>query len=225
MEVGTQVGGIVQELYADFNSIVKKGQVIARLDPTMLQTKIEQQRANVVRSEADLDRLKVALADSAETRRAKALFDKSCCPGPTRDGGHERAVGGSAAQVGRGGDRPGQVAAEQGRSRPGPHGHHRADRRHRHLARGRTGQTVNAGMSAPTLFVLAADLTKMQVDANIDESEVGRMRPGQARDVPGRCVPNETFTGTVQQVRLQPTTVQNVVTYQTVINVPNRSSS
>ena len=81
MQVGTQVGGIVQELYADFNSIVKKGQVIARLDPTMLETQIEQQRANVTRSEADLDRLKVALADAQQKLdRSKALFEKNLLP-------------------------------------------------------------------------------------------------------------------------------------------------
>jgi HlyD family secretion protein len=83
------------------------------------------------------------------------------------------------------------------------------------------GQTVNAGMSAPTLFVLAADLTKMQVNANIDEADVGRMRPGQAVTFRVDAYPTETFTGSVEQVRLQPTTVQNVVTYQTVIQVPN----
>jgi Barrel-sandwich domain of CusB or HlyD membrane-fusion len=76
-------------------------------------------------------------------------------------------------------------------------------------------------MSAPTLYVLAADLTKMQVNANIDEADVGRMRPGQVVTFRVDAFPNETFTGAVEQVRLQPTTVQNVVTYQTVINVPN----
>src|SRR5215213_1298206 len=81
VQVGTQVGGIIQELYADFNSIVKKGQVIARLDPTLLQTNIEQQRANVTRSEADLDRLKVGLADSQQKLdRSKALFEKNLLP-------------------------------------------------------------------------------------------------------------------------------------------------
>src|SRR6185295_13281617 len=81
VQVGTQVGGIVQELYADFNDIVKKGQVIARLDPSLLQTQIEQQRANVVRSQADLDRLKVGLADAKQKlERAKALFDKQLLP-------------------------------------------------------------------------------------------------------------------------------------------------
>jgi hypothetical protein len=83
------------------------------------------------------------------------------------------------------------------------------------------GQTVAASMSAPTLFILAADLTKMQVLANIDESEVGRMRPGQPVTFRVDAYPAQVFTGTVEQVRLQPSTVQNVVTYQTVIAVPN----
>src|SRR5215208_6566008 len=81
VQVGTQVGGIVQELYADFNDIVKKGQVIARLDPTILDTQIEQQRANVTRSEADLERLKVTLADAKQKlERAQALSEKNLLP-------------------------------------------------------------------------------------------------------------------------------------------------
>ena len=83
------------------------------------------------------------------------------------------------------------------------------------------GQTVAASMSAPTLFVLAADLTKMQVLASLDESDVGRIRPGQAVRFRVDAFPTDEFTGSVTQVRLQPTTVQNVVTYQTVIDVPN----
>ena len=83
------------------------------------------------------------------------------------------------------------------------------------------GQTVAASMSAPTLYILAADLTKMQVLANIDEADVGRMRPGQAVTFRVDAFPTETFTGAVEQVRLQPTVVQNVVTYSTVIAVPN----
>src|SRR3954451_17854080 len=81
VEGGTQVGGIVQELYADFNSIVHKGQVIARLDPTILDTQIEQQRANVIRSQADLERLKVSLADAQQKlTRARALAEKNLLP-------------------------------------------------------------------------------------------------------------------------------------------------
>ena len=81
VDVGTQVSGTVQELYADFNQIVHKGQVIARLDPSLIQTQIEQQEANVTRSDADLERLKVGLADAKQKYdRAKAMFDKNLIP-------------------------------------------------------------------------------------------------------------------------------------------------
>ncbi len=83
------------------------------------------------------------------------------------------------------------------------------------------GQTVAASMQAPTLFVLAADLTKMQVVANLDESDVGRIRPSQVVTFRVDAYPNETFRGTVSQVRLNPIVQQNVVTYATVIDVPN----
>ena len=224
VQVGTQVGGIIQELYADFNSIVKKGQVIARLDPTLLQTNIEQQRANVTRSEADLDRLKVALADAQQKLdRSKALFAKSLLPQSDLDTAQVN-VQSAQAQI-----KSAEAALVQAKSQLNS-----AEVNLAHtvitapidgivISRAvELGQTVNAGMSAPTLYVLAADLTKMQVNANIDEADVGRMRPGQAVTFRVDAFPNDTFTGSVEQVRLQPTTVQNVVTYQTVIAVPNQ---
>ncbi len=223
VEVGTQVGGIVQELYADFNDIVKKGQVIARIDATMLETQIEQQRANVIRSEADLERLKVSLADSKQKLvRAKALTDKNLLPRTELETA-DVTVRSAEAQI-----RSSEAGLTQAKSQLNT-----AEVNKAHtvisapidgivISRNvEPGQTVNAGMSAPTLFVLAADLTKMQVNANIDEADVGRMRPGQVVTFRVDAFPTDTFTGEVAQVRLKPTTVQNVVTYQTVINVPN----
>ncbi len=224
VQVGTQVGGIIQELYADFNDIVKKGQVIARLDPTILDTQIEQQRANVTRSQADLDRLKVSLADAQQKLdRAKALSEKSLLPKSELDTAVVN-VQSIEAQI-----KSSEAALVQARSQL-----HTAEVNREHtvitapidgivIQRAvEPGQTVNAGMSAPTLYILAADLTKMQVNANIDEADVGSMRPGQRVTFRVDAFPNDTFLGTVQQVRLQPTTVQNVVTYQTVIDVPNQ---
>ncbi|HMF62201.1 MAG TPA: efflux RND transporter periplasmic adaptor subunit, partial [Vicinamibacterales bacterium] len=200
-----------------------KGQVIARLDPTLLQTNIEQQRANVTRSEADLDRLKVALDDGQQKLdRAKALFDKNLLPRTDLETAQVN-VQSAKAQI-----KSSEAALVQAKSQLNS-----ADVNMAHtvitapidgivISRAvELGQTVNAGMSAPTLYVLAADLTKMQVNANIDEADVGRMRPGQAVTFRVDAFPTETFTGAVEQVRLQPTTVQNVVTYQTVIAVPN----
>jgi HlyD family secretion protein len=224
VEVGSQVSGIVQKLYADFNSIVKQGQVIARLDPTILDTQIEQARANVARSEADLDRLKVTLADAQQKlERAKALSDKNLLPRSELDAA-ETNVRSTQAQI-----KSSEAAVVQAKSQLNTA---QVNREHTVITTPidgiviqravELGQTVNAGMTAPKLFVIAADLTQMQVNANIDEADVGNMRPGQHVTFRVDAFPTDVFTGTVEQVRLQPTTVQNVVTYQTVINVPNQ---
>jgi HlyD family secretion protein len=223
VQVGTQVGGTIQDLYADFNDFVKKGQVIARLDPTVLDTQIEQQKANVTRSEADLDRLKVARDDAkVKLDRAKALVDKNLLPRTDYDTAVTNLQS-AEAQI-----KSAEAALVQARSQLSTA---QVNREHTVITAPidgiviqravELGQTVNAGMNAPLLYILAADLTKMQVNANIDEADVGSMRTGQHVNFRVDAFPNETFTGTVQQVRLQPTTVQNVVTYQTVINVPN----
>ena len=224
VEVGTQVSGVVEALYADFNSIVKKGQVIAKLDPQLIQTQIEQQQANVVRAEADLERLKVALADAKHKyERAQQMAEKNLIPRSELETA-EVNVKSSEAQI-----RSSEAALTQAR----------AQLNNQRVNLGYTtitapidgivisrnvdqGQTVAASMNAPTLYIIAADLTKMQVLASIDEADVGRMRPGQVVTFRVDAYPTETFTGAVEQVRLQPAVVQNVVTYSTVISVPNR---
>jgi HlyD family secretion protein len=221
--VGTQVSGVVQELYADFNSIVRKGQVIARLDPSILQVQIESQKANVVRAEADVERLRVALADAQQKYdRAKAMFAKELVPKTDYEAA-ELAVKSADAQI-----KSSEASLTQSK----------ASLNQATVNLGYTvitspidgivisrnvepGQTVASSMNAPTLFVIAADLTKMQVLANIDESDVGRMRPGQVVSFRVDAYPTDTFIGAVEQVRLQPAVVQNVVVYSTVIAVPN----
>lgn len=223
VQVGTQVSGTIQELNADFNSLVRKGQVLARLDPSLIQSQIEQARANLIRAEADLERLRVSLDDSrTKLVRARELSEKKLIA-QTELEAAEVAVRSAEAQL-----RSQQAGVTQSQ----------ASLRQNQVNLAHTviespidglvisrnvdvGQTVAASMSAPTLFVLAADLTKMQVLASLDESDVGRIRPGQAVRFRVDAFPTEEFTGSVTQVRLQPTTVQNVVTYQTVIDVPN----
>ena len=223
VDVGTQVSGVVQELYADFNDIVRKGQVIARLDPSILQVQIESQKANVARSEADLERLRVGLVDAKQKYdRAQAMFAKELVPKTDLEAA-EIAVKSADAQI-----KSSEASLVQSK----------AALNQATVNLGYTvitspidgiiisrsvdpGQTVAASMNAPTLYVIAADLTKMQVVANIDESDVGRMRPGQTVGFRVDAYPTETFQGSVAQVRLQPTVVQNVVVYSTVIAVPN----
>ena len=224
VQVGTQVSGVIKELFADFNSIVRKGQVIARLDPQLIQTQIEQQQANVVRAEADLERVPVSVADAQQKlERAEQLADRSLIPRSDFETAQTNLASAQAQA------RASEAALTQAR----------AQLNNSRVTLSYTtikspidgivisrnvdaGQTVAASMNAPTLFILAADLTRMEVVANIDEADVGRMRPGQPVTFRVDAFPNDVFPGVVSQVRLQPAVVQNVVTYSTVIEVPNR---
>src|SRR5688572_10336654 len=222
--VGTQVGGIVQSLEGvDFNSIVKKGQVIARLDPSILQTQVATAKANLTNAQANLERQKVAVDDvRAKLVRARELSARQLINKVDLENA-EVAVKSAEAQLRSTQSSIVQAEASVNKAE--------VDLDHtvitapidgiiikRSVDR---GQTVNAGMSAPELFIIAADLKQMQVNAIIDETDVGRMRPGQAVNFRVDAYPNETFHGAVKQVRLNPVTVQNVVTYSTVIDVPN----
>jgi len=223
VQVGTQVSGTIQELHADFNSLVRKGQVLARLDPSLFDTQIEQARANLIRAQADLERLRVTL-DDARTKltRARELSARQLIPQTDLDTAEvnvrsiEAQIRSSQAQVTQA-----QASLNQTEVNLA---HTVIEAPIDGLVISRNvdvGQTVAASMQAPTLFVLAADLTKMQVLANLDESDVGRIRPGQHVSFRVDAYPAEDFIGTVSQVRLQPQIVQNVVTYATVIDVPN----
>ncbi len=223
VQVGTQVSGTIQELHADFNSLVRKGQVIARLDPSLFATQIEQARANLIRAQADLERLKVTLDDARmKLNRARELSSRQLIPQSELDTAEvntrsiDAQIRSSQAQVT-------QAEASLNQNQVNL-AHTVIEAPIDGLVISRNvdvGQTVAASMSAPTLFILAADLTKMQVVANLDESDVGRIRPGQHVSFRVDAYPAEDFIGKVAQVRLQPIVQQNVVTYATVIDVPN----
>ena len=223
VQVGSQVSGIIEALYVDYNSIVRQGDVIARLEPSLFETQIEQGQANLTRSEADLERLQVTL-DDAETQLARSEDLSS------RDLISTTEL--EAAQLAA------RSAAAQLRSAEAGVIQSRASLNQNEVSLGHTvitapidgiviarqvdvGQAVNAGTSAPELFIIAADLTKMRVIANIDESDVGRIRPGQVVTFTVDAYAAEAFEGTVSQIRLEPVLEQNVVTYATVIDVPN----
>src|SRR5262245_57932133 len=223
VQVGTQVSGTISELHADFNSLVKKGQVLARLDPSLFQTQIEQAKANLVRSQADLERQRVAL-DDANTKltRAKELSARQLLAKSDLDAA-QVAARAAEAQLKSSEAQITQAQASLNQNQVNLE-HTVIEAPIDGLVISRNvdvGQTVAASMQAPTLFVLAADLTKMQVVANLDESDVGRIRPGQVVTFRVDAYPSETFRGSVSQVRLNPIVQQNVVTYATVINVPN----
>jgi len=237
VQVGSQVSGNISFLGADFNSLVKKGQVLARLDPSLFEAQTQQSRANLAQAHAnltkaqsDLDRNRVQLVDAQQKyTRAKELAARSLLPQSDLDAAKtavdtaEAAVQSQLATVT-------QVQASISQAEAAVN-QNQVNLAHTvitapidGLVISRSvdvGQTVAASMQAPTLFVLAADLTKMQVLANLDESDVGRIRPKQTVTFRVDAYPNDTFRGTVSQVRLQPVVQQNVVTYSTVIDVPN----
>ena len=224
VQVGTQVSGTIESLGADFNSIVKRGQVLARLDRSLFQTQVDQSRANLVRAQADVDRLRVALQD-AQTKlsRAEALAQRQLLPRSELDAAAvdvrsaDAQVKSAEAQVtqARAALRQTEVNLENTVITSPIDG----------IVLSRNvdvGQTVAASMQAPTLFVLAADLTKMQVLASLDESDIGRIADGQKVTFSVDAYVGRTFEGVVSQIRLQPQTVQNVVSYSVVIDAPNR---
>jgi HlyD family secretion protein len=237
VQVGSQVSGNISWLGADFNSIVKKGQVIARLDPSLFQAQVDQANANlikaqadVVKAQADVDRSKVALVDANQKYvRAKELNEKTLVTQADLDSAKVAVDSAqSALQSSQASFNSSQAVVTQSRANL-----NQAQLNLDHCTITApidgiviqrsvdVGQTVAASMQAPTLFILAADLTKMQVNANIDEADVGRIRPNQTVTFRVDAYPGEEFQGSVSQIRLQPVVVQNVTTYATIINVPN----
>jgi HlyD family secretion protein len=223
VQVGSQTSGVIKALYADFNSHVRKGQVIAELDPALFQTQVDQAQATVARLQADVDRAKVQLED-AQTKltRAKQLKDQGLIQAADLDTADttartaEAALTSAEAQVV-------QARASLSQNRVTlDHAIITAPIDGVVVSRNvDVGQTVAASMSAPTLFVIANDLTRMQVSARVDESDIGRITSGQPVTFHVDAYPDQIFTGTVSQVRLQPVVEQNVVSYVTVVDVPN----
>jgi len=223
VQVGSQVSGIIEELSADFNSMVRKGQVLAKLDQSTFTSAVEQAQASLVSAEAEAERLRVAqTAADIALGRARELAAKQLLPAADLQSA-ETAAKSAAAQVVAADAKVTQARSGVAQSRvsldktvitspiDGVVTARNVD----------VGQTVAASFSAPTLFVIAADLSDMQVNASIDESDVGQVRAGQPVTFRVDAYPSETFEGRVRQVRLDPTTVQNVVTYSTIIDAPN----
>jgi HlyD family secretion protein len=223
VQVGTQVSGTIKALYADFNSEVHKGQVIAELEPSLFQTQVEQAQATMTRLQADADRARVEVQDTdAKSRRAQELFDQKLISRNDLETAQSSAMQAEAslksaqAQITQARAALNQVQVNLNNTII------KAPIEGVVISRNvDVGQTVAASMQAPTLFVLAQDLTRMQVNASVDESDIGRITSGQRVSFRVDAYPADTFSGTVSQVRLNPTTEQNVVSYTTMIDVPN----
>jgi len=223
VEVGSQVTGTVNSLGATFNSIVHEGQILATLDPAALQAQVDQARAALSRMNADLQQATVMLSDAQiKLDRAERLAKEQLIPQADLDAarvardGAQAALKSAEAQVVQG-----KASLSQAQVNVA-HTIIKSPTDGIVLSRNvEVGQTVTSGLQTPTLFVIARDLSTMQVSASVDESDIGRVAVGQPVTFTLDAYANETFAGKVTEVRLQPVVTNNVVTYTTIITVPN----
>lgn len=209
VQVGSQVSGIISKLYVDFNSQVKEGQIIAQIDSTFLAASVKEAEANYER----------ALAQANEARRnlkrTEELYKKNLVSQAEMDAA-QTSYETTLAQL-----KQAQAALDRAKVNlrysiirspiDGVVVSRDVD----------VGQTVAASLQAPKLFVIANDLKKMQVEANVDEADIGNVKIGQDVNFTVDAYPNQEFYGKVTQIRLSPQMVQNVVTYTVIIEVPN----
>jgi len=221
--VGTQVSGTIKKLYVDFNSPVKKGQLIARIDPALFEAQVNQAKANFLSAKANLEKAKATLVDAKRTMdRNKELFSKNLVARSDLDTAETNYETADASVIAA----KSQVAqTEAALNLAG------TNLRYTKIVSPvdgivvsrnvDVGQTVAASFQTPTLFTIAQDLTKMQIDTSVDEADIGKIKVGQDVEFTVDAYPDITFKGRVWQIRNAPITVQNVVTYDVVINVDN----
>lgn len=209
VEVGTQVSGIVQKLYVDYNSKVTKGQLLAELDRSTLQEQVNQANANLSNAQSNLtlakqnyDRTKALYENKAATQEAFEQVTNSYTQAKNQVANAksdlQRAqVNLSYAQIFS--PIEGIVLAKSVEE----------------------GQTVASSFNTPTLFTIANNLKQMQVEADVDEADIGQVKVGQPVTFTVDAFPDDIFTGTVKQIRLEPTVTSNVVTYTVIIDAPN----
>lgn len=209
VEVGTQVSGKVEKIYVDYNDVVKKGQLMAELDKQTLNQSLSRAKASLTSAESQLNYAKLTYERTKQLYEAKAA---------TLAAYQEAQNSYTQAQMSK---RNAQAAYDQAMVDLGyaeiysPIDGIVLDRAVE------VGQTVAASFSTPTLFTLANDLTKMQVEADVDEADIGQVKVGQRVSFTVDAYMDDVFEGTVNQIRMKPTTTSNVVTYTVIIEAPN----
>jgi len=207
--VGTQVSGIVEKLHVDFNTHVKKGQVLAELDKTALKSSVQQSLATLENAKAEME------YQASNYERSKALYEKNLIAQADYDQARynyeksKASLKNSQAQYDKALVQLGYATIYS--PIDGVVMNRAVDE----------GQTVAASFSTPEIFTIAQDLTQMQVEAAIDESDIGMIMKGQRVEFDVDAFPDEKFAGTIEQIRLSPVTTSNVVTYTVIINAPN----
>lgn len=209
VEVGTQVSGKVETIYVDFNSVVKKGDLLCELDKLTLNESVSRAQANLTSSESQLKYAKLAF------ERTKQLYEANAATLADFESAQNTYT---QAQMSM---KNAKAQYDQARVDLGyadifsPIDGVVLDRAVE------VGQTVAASFSTPTLFTLANDLTRMQVEANVDEADIGQVKLNQRVTFTVDAYPEDVFNGTVNQIRMKPTTTSNVVTYTVIIDAPN----
>ncbi len=236
--VGSQVSGTIKALYADYNSQVKEGQVIAQIDPALFQAQVDQAKANVLNTQAsllnaqaNLVKAEVAVVDAKRNfDRNKPLLERQVIAQATLDTAqvnYDTAV--AQVDVAKAQVESSKAQVEQAKAALAMAETNLRYTTIRSPVNGTVisrnvdvGQTVAASLAAPTLFTIAKDLTKMQVDTNVSEADVGRVTVGQDATFTVDAYAGRTFRGKVSEIRNAPIIVQNVVTYDVVILVDNK---
>ena len=210
VEVGTQVSGIVSKLYVDYNSVVKKGQVIAELDKTNLESELNNAKANLTSAKSKLE------YETANYKRYKILYDKGLVS--TND--YQSAL--LTYQQAKESYNSQRESVNKAQTNLG-YATITSPINGIVLSKAvEEGQTVAASFSTPTIFTIAKDLTDMRVIANVDEADIGEVELGQNVSFTVDTYPNDIFSGKVTQVRQEAKTSNNVVTYEVVISAPNK---
>ncbi|MCX7973031.1 MAG: efflux RND transporter periplasmic adaptor subunit [Candidatus Aminicenantes bacterium] len=223
VDVGSQVSGRVAKIYVDFNSPVKAGQIVAELEQDSFIARLQQDEANYRSAVASLDRAKVSLEIAEKKyKRALSLFEKNLISYEEKEAAEANYLNAKSEVLAA------EARLEQAKSQLEASRVNLAYTIIRSPVDGvvitrnvNVGQTVAASLQAPVLFKIATDLSKMQVQCSVDEADIGKVKEGQRVRFTVDSYPGETFYGVVRQVRYSPETVQNVVTYTTIVDVDN----
>ncbi|MCR5347457.1 MAG: efflux RND transporter periplasmic adaptor subunit [Fretibacterium sp.] len=221
--VGTQISGTIDEIYVDYNSPVTKGQMLALVDPSVLRLTMGEAEASLAVNQAAVQSAQASLADAErQYKRNKELFDRKLIARSEVDTSETNvSVRRAALQEARSRVSQGRAAVERAKTNLGytrivsPVNGVVIDRQVE------AGQTVAASYQTPTLFKIAEDLTKMQIETKVDEADIGSVAEGQDVTFRVDAFPDESFAGKVVQVRIAPSTTDNVVTYTVIIHVDN----